>query len=61
MHKNVLMCRVPNSAKIKARMAYTKNTDTFRKELGIGAQIVATDWNEIAEKAVLEKILQSKR
>jgi hypothetical protein len=42
-------------------MAYTKNTDTFRKELGIGAQIVATDWNEIAEKAVLEKILQSKR
>jgi cofilin len=56
------MCRVPNSAPIKAKIVYTGSTDVLREFLfGISADIKATDRSDIAEKAILRKILQSKR
>jgi cofilin len=62
MHNNVLMCRAPDFAPIKARMAYTLNKDALRRALvGIGAEIKATDLSEIAEKVVLEKVKGFKR
>ncbi len=56
------MCRAPDFAPIKARMAYTLNKDALRRALvGIGAEIKATDLSEIAEKVVLEKVKGFKR
>jgi len=55
------MCRVPNSAPIKAKMLYTENTDAMRTALfGFSAEIKATGWSDIAEKAVLEKFQRHK-
>ncbi|KAF9579117.1 cofilin, partial [Lunasporangiospora selenospora] len=47
----------PESAKIRSKMIYASSKDSIRKSLpGIGAEIQATDFDEVSHEAILEKV-----
>eukprot|EP00178_Gracilaria_changii_P007323 TRINITY_DN2335_c0_g1_i1.p1 TRINITY_DN2335_c0_g1~~TRINITY_DN2335_c0_g1_i1.p1 ORF type:complete len:149 (+),score=33.99 TRINITY_DN2335_c0_g1_i1:59-448(+) len=48
----------PDNAPIKDKMLIASSKDSFKKKLvGVALEIQATDWDEIAESAIQEKIL----
>ncbi|KAF9166645.1 cofilin [Actinomortierella ambigua] len=47
----------PDDAKIKQKMVYASSKDTLRKSLnGVGVDVQGTDYDEVTQEAVQEKI-----
>ncbi|KAG0029509.1 cofilin [Podila clonocystis] len=56
-NKIVFFTWSPDGSKIKPKMIYASSKDALRKQLqGIGSEIQGTDFDEVAEEAVYEKV-----
>lgn len=52
-------CRSPENATIKQKMVYTTSKDALKKCLrGIGTEVQANDYGDLAWTSVLEKLLR---
>ena len=55
----VFICYIPDTARVKSKVIYASSRDTLKKSLtGVPVEIVATDFSELDEDVVLEKLLR---
>lgn len=53
----MLLCRSPDTAKVKSKMLYASSKDAIRKKLvGIANEIQATDSAEVSYDTVLDRV-----